>query len=111
MRTKKFEKGFSEGKGLEEVGLTPEIVSWMDKALDAYWKDRIYKILNQVGTGVADETIFKLWSEALDDMYGEDHTRKKEIYDIALADEKVSEKAKEWLKILQELVLVNRHLL
>ena len=111
LRTKKFEKGFSEGKGLEEVGLTPEIVSWMDKALDAYWKDRIYKILNQVGTGVADETIFKLWSEALDDMYGEDHTRKKEIYDIALADEKVSEKAKEWLKILQELVLVNRHLL
>ena len=40
-------------------------------------------------------------------MYGEDNTRKKEIYDVALADEKVSEKAKEWLKTLRDLVLVN----
>ena len=29
LRTKKFEKGFSEGKGLHETGLTPEIVSWV----------------------------------------------------------------------------------
>jgi hypothetical protein len=36
LRTKKFEKGFVEGNGLGEVGLTPEIVSWMDKAKDAY---------------------------------------------------------------------------
>jgi DNA-binding transcriptional MerR regulator len=27
LRTKKFEKGFSEGKGLDEYGLTPEIVT------------------------------------------------------------------------------------
>ena len=110
LRTKKFEKGFSEGKGLHETGLTPEIVSWVDKAMDAYWRDRIYGILNQVGSGVSDETIFKLWNEVLDDMYGEDTTRKKEIYDIAWADEKVSEKAKEWLKTLRNLVVINRHL-
>lgn len=36
---------------------------------------------------------------------------KKEIYDIALDDEKVSEKAKEWLKTLRDLIVVNRHLL
>lgn len=111
LRTKKFEKGFAEGKGLSEVGLTPEIVSWMDKAFDAYWRDRIYGILNQVDSGVPDETIFKLWKEALDDMYGEDNPRKKEIYDLALADEKVSIKAKEWLKTLRDLVAANRHLL
>ena len=100
LRTKKFEKGFGEGRGLKEAGLTPEIVSWMDKAIDAYWKDRIYEILNQVGSGVSDKVIFKLWNEVLDDMYGEDNIRKKEIYDIALADEKVSKKGKEWLKTL-----------
>lgn len=111
LRTKKFEKGFAEGKGLGEVGLTPEIVSWMDKAMDAYWRDRIYGILNQVGTGIPDETIFKLWKEMLDDMYGEDDSRKKEIYGMALADEKVSKKAKEWLKTLRDLVAANRHLL
>lgn len=111
LRTKKFEKGFVEGKGLGEVGLTPEIVSWMDKAMDAYWRDRIYGIFDQVGTEVSDETIFKLWKEVLDDMYGEDDSRKKEIYDLALADEKVSKKAKECLKTLGDLVASNRHLL
>lgn len=111
LRTKKFEQGFAAGKGLEETGLTPEIVSWMDKAMDAYWQNRIYKILNQVGSGIPDEEIFKLWTEVQGDMYGEDNSRKKEIYDIALADKKVSKEAKEWLKTLRDLVAANRHLL
>ena len=111
LRTKMFEKGFAEGKGLDTVGLNPELVSWMDKATDAYWRDRIYGILDKVGSGASDETIFNLWNEVLDDMYGEDNARKKEIYDIALADKKVSTKAKEWLKTLQELTALNRHLL
>ena len=111
LRTKKFEKGFSKGRGLKEVGLTPEIVFWMDKAMEAYWKGRIYGILDKVGTEIADERIFKLWNELLDDMYGEDNARKKEIYDFALVDEKVSEKAKEWLKTLRDLVIINNHLL
>ena len=50
LRTKKFEEGFAEGKGLEEVGLTPVTVAWLDKAIDAYWHDRIYGILNKVGS-------------------------------------------------------------
>jgi DNA-binding transcriptional MerR regulator len=111
LRTKKFEKGFAEGKGLEEISLTPESVSWLDTAMDAYWRDRIYGILNKIDSSFSDETIFKLWKEVLDDMYGDDDSRKKEIYDIVLADEKVSEKAKEWLKTLSDLVAVNRHLL
>jgi DNA-binding transcriptional MerR regulator len=101
LRTKKFEKGFAEGKGLEEVGLTPEIVSWMDKAIDAYWRKRIYGILNKVDSSISEEAIFKLWNEVLDDMYGDDNARKNEIYDIVLADEKVSEKAKKWLKTVR----------
>lgn len=111
LRTKIFERGYGEGKGLEEVGLTPEIVSWLDKAIDAYWRDRLGGILSQIGSGASDEIIYKLWSEALDDMYGDDNARKKEIYDIILADEQVSEKQKEWLRTLRELVIANRHLL
>ncbi len=72
----------------------------MDKAIDVYWKARLGGILSKVGTGVSDEAILHLWNEALDDMYGEDHARKKEIYNIALADEQVSAQAKEWLKSL-----------
>lgn len=100
LRTKKFEKGFAQGKGLEEVGLTPAIVSWMDKAMDAYWKDRIYGILNQIGSDVPNERILNLWTNMLDEMYGEDDARRKEIHTRVLSDENISKQAKEWLKSL-----------
>ncbi len=87
------------------------MVSWLDGAIDTYWRNRLGGILNQIGTGVSDEIIFNLWKDALDDMYGEDDARKKEIYEIALANPEVSEKAKEWLRTLRELTAVNRHLL
>lgn len=99
LRTKKFEQGYAEGKGLDEVNLTPEIVSWMDKAIDAYWHDRLYAILAKVGSEDSD-IILKNWNEALDDMYGEDNPRKQEIYHIALADENISHQAKAWLRNL-----------
>lgn len=100
LRTIKFRKGFSEGKGLEEAGLTPEIVHWWDKAMDAYCRDRVYGILNKVGSDVSDEEIFKLWNEVLDDMYGDEITYKKEIYNSALTDKNISAKAKKWLKVM-----------
>lgn len=101
LRTKKFEQGFAEGRGLTEVGLTPEIVSWLEKALDAYWKDRAYSVLNNVGKEPA-STVLKLWNELLDDMYGNENTRKRAIRDIALQDDKVSQEAKKWLKSLSD---------
>lgn len=97
LRTKIFEQGFGEGIGLEAVGLTPEIAAWMEKASDAYWNDRFQKILNQVGNAPS-ATVLNLWNEALDDLYGNEDTRKQAVYDIALADEKVSLAAKKWLK-------------
>ncbi len=111
LRTKKFEKGFGEGKGLEEVGLTPQTVSWLDKAIDAYWHDRIHTVLDKVGTPESDEAMYHAWKNILDDMYGEDNSRKKQIYDLILNDNNVSKKAKEWLKNLKELIETNRHLL
>lgn len=99
LRTKKFEKGFGEGKGLDEVGLTPETVSWMDKAMDAYWRDRIYGILDQVGK-LPSSTMNTLWNEVLDDMYGDEGDRKNILHEIALKDDKVSDQAKSWLRSL-----------
>jgi DNA-binding transcriptional MerR regulator len=97
LRTKKWEKGFGEGKGLEEIGLTPELLAWIEKATDAYWKDRIYGLLNQVGT-LSSATLLSLWTETLDDLYGNETARKIAIYDMILKDENVSDKAKDWLK-------------
>lgn len=101
LRTKKFEKGFGEGKGLTEANLTPEIVAWLDKAIDAYWRDRIYSILDQVGKS-PETTVLKLWQKVLMDMYGDDEVRKAEIYDVALADARVSPAAREWLQSLRK---------
>lgn len=99
LRTKKFEKGFWEGKGLDEAGLTPELVLWMDKAMDAYWRDRIYGILDQVGK-LPSSAVSNLWNEVLDDMYGDEGDRKNALEDIALKDDKVSPEAKAWLEAL-----------
>lgn len=96
LRTKKFEKGFGEGKGLEETGLTPEIVSWVDQAMDAYWRKRIYACLAQVGHKPSAE-ILNLWNELLDDMYGDNTERKLEIVDAVSKDVTISPKAKIWV--------------
>jgi hypothetical protein len=103
LRTKIFEKGFGEGKGLVEMDSTPEVVSWLEKSINAYWRNRLYGILNKVGTGISDAALLILWKDVLDDMYGEEESRKQEIYDIALTDEKVSEMAKKWLKTIREI--------
>jgi DNA-binding transcriptional MerR regulator len=97
LRTKKFEKGFGEGKGLDEVGLTPETVTWIDQAMDAYWRARIYGVLDQVGK-VSSSKLLVLWNEVMDDMYGDEGERKSDIHNAALQDDKVSLDAKNWLK-------------
>ena len=97
LRTKKFEQGFGEGKGLDEVGLTPELVSWLDKAMDAYWRDRIHGILAQVGK-TPSTTLVMLWKAMLEDMYGDDLSRSAAIYSAVMEDKQVSKIAKDWLK-------------
>ena len=99
LRTKKWEQGFGEGKGLKDIGLTPEIVAWIEKATGAYWRDRIFNILELVGKQ-PDSTILSLWNEALDDLYGNEETRKQTIYQMALSENKVSQEAKLWLNRL-----------
>ncbi len=94
LRTKKFEKGFGEGRGLDEVGLTPEMVSWLDTAMDSYWRHRVYGILDNVGK-IASSEVLNLWEEMLNDMYGDDTLRKKDVLlHIDLQDDKISSDAK-----------------
>lgn len=106
LRTKKWEQGFGEGKGLAEIGLTPELFSWIEKAVNAYYEARIRNVLEQVGT-ISSSAVLKLWNELLDDMYGDDNATKRErmesIIEIALKDGRVSQIAKDWLKSLSKL--------
>ncbi|MCX7120069.1 MAG: MerR family transcriptional regulator [Legionellales bacterium] len=103
LRTKKWEQGFGEGKGLDEIGLTLEQMSWIEKAVDAYWRDRIGELLKQIGT-ISSATALTRWNAILDEMYGDDAVTKKErqemIIDMALKEETINQKAKDWLKSL-----------
>lgn len=97
LRTKKWEQGFASGKGLEDVGLTPEIVSWIEQAMDAYWQKRLYGILDQIGIAT-DKVVLAQWQQALDDMYGDETERKQAVYEAVLTDKNLNAKAKSWLK-------------
>ncbi len=97
LRTKMFEQGFGEGKGLQEFGLTPEMVSWIEKAVDAYWQQRLHDILAQVTILPSSEVVL-LWNKAMEELYGDDSARKSVIIDTALNDDKVSHEAKSWMK-------------
>ena len=96
LRTKKFEEGFGEEKGLDENGLTPEIVTWLEQAMDAYWRNRIYSVLAQAGKTSSPELLHD-WNDVMDDMFGEDAERKEAIITAALLDGTVSQEAKNWL--------------
>lgn len=97
LRTKKWEQGFGGGKGLDDIGITPELLAWIEKSVDAYWRNRIGELLNQIGT-ISSSSALTLWNEILDDMYGNEDARKVTIYEMVLKDEKVSQAAKTWLK-------------
>lgn len=101
LRTKKWEQGFGEGKGLDEIGLTQALLSWVEKAVNAYYQDRVREVLKQLGTQ-SSSRVLVLWNEMLDEMYGDDEAIKKErqvlIIETALKDEAVSQEAKHWLK-------------
>ncbi len=97
LRTKKFEQGFGKGKGLQEIGFNKEIVSWLEVAMDTYYKQRIYAILADVGKVPSAESL-KSWHEVSDEMYGDDSDRKQELVNVALQDEKVSLEEKKWLQ-------------
>nr|UVT38008.1 hypothetical protein cemce18_00004 [uncultured bacterium] len=99
LRTKKWEKGFGEGKGLAEVGLTPELISWLKEATNAYWVNRLHGILEQVGQSPS-SILLTLWNEALDEMYGDETSRKTAVYELILDDEAVSSEAKVWIRSL-----------
>lgn len=97
LRTTKWEKGFKEGKGLEEHGLTPEVVHWLDQAIDAYWYQRIYKLLDQVDCQPAAELLTS-WNQLLEEMYGNTNEARSAVYDLLKDNEQVSKEAKAWLK-------------
>lgn len=97
LRTKIWDEGYKKNKMPTEHALPPQVVAWLDAAVDAYWRQRIYDILSQVGT-TSPSKILTLWNEVLEEMYGNAEEPKKAIINAAMSDDKVSQAAKNWLK-------------
>jgi len=92
-----WEKGFKGGHIGAEHNLSPEAIIWLDKAINAYYKDCIYNVLNQVETYPHD-AVLKAWEALLTDMYGNEQAPKNELFSEVLNDNQISQTAKNWLK-------------
>lgn len=95
-----WEKGFKKGLMEGDQFLEPEIVSWLDKAIDAYYQGRIYSLLDQVGTHNT-QSLIDQWESLMGEMFGDSqhlNHLKKEVIDNVMVDEKVSVAARKWLQ-------------
>jgi DNA-binding transcriptional MerR regulator len=97
LRATLWEKGFKGG--FTEV--PSEVVAWLDKATSEYHKRRIYAILDQMSI-LSSDALLKLWNDILTEICGDDQAHKDAVYEAILADDKVSEVAKNWLKKLRK---------
>lgn len=100
LRNKLFEEGFGAGKYLKENGnMTPEIVQWLEGAVQAYWKDRFNQLIQKIETGkISPEKLLLLWKTAFEDLCGYDTKRQSEVLHKILTQKGLSESSTTWLK-------------
>lgn len=82
-----------------EYVIPVEVADWLDQAFTAYYKDRIHRILDQVGSQPDREVLLQMESLLLD-ACGDDKEAREEFLDVIMNDSKVSQAAK---KVLQQM--------
>ncbi len=94
VRTVVWEKGF---KGGHMDNISPEAVAWLDKAISAYYKERISSVLGQVQLQ-PHPLVLKQWNDLMMELFGVDKVQRDEFYQKVFSDAAISNVAKEWLK-------------
>lgn len=94
-----WEKGFKKGKMEGDRALAPEVVEWLDKAIDNYYRERIYTLLDQVELG-ATPALLQSWNELMTEMFGDSEKLKQEAYSVGASqnDPRIGPNAKKWLE-------------
>jgi DNA-binding transcriptional MerR regulator len=92
-----WEKGIKTGKAEKQTGLTPKMVKWLEKAMSAYWKDRLTKILSRIGHD-PDQTVRFLWEAAQMEMHGKSEELRQTFMDEIYAIDEIPDQVKTWLK-------------
>lgn len=96
LRNAIWEKGFKTGEIGEDYKLSPKAVKWLDNAMDAYHRNRIWEILGQVHKK-PDQAVLTAWEDLLTEMYGDDQRLKNEVNKQVL-QENCDQSIKEWIK-------------
>lgn len=97
LRNAIWRKGYKGGHLNANGDLTAEAITWLDKAIRAYYRDRIYSVLNQVDIA-KNAQITQQWTELLIDLRGDPKAVDTEFYESLLNDGNINKAAKEWLK-------------
>jgi DNA-binding transcriptional MerR regulator len=97
LRMSIWDKGFKNGHGASEHGLSPKGVAWLDKAILANLLNRVLPVLNKIDTH-SHEEIIKLWEVLLADMFCEEPENRSRLIQRILNDSRPSEQVKNWLK-------------
>ncbi|MCS5709904.1 MerR family transcriptional regulator [Candidatus Berkiella aquae] len=104
LRNAIWEKGLKSGQAEETNGLSVEGSIWLDKAISAYYRDRILQLLKQIET-LPHLTLIKQWDELLMDMHGDEPNPQNEIIDEIMQANTTSQLIKSWLKKYSKVAL------
>ncbi len=104
-----WEKGFKGDKIDDPFAMTPEMIVWLDQAIDGYYGQKIQKILVSIQDAVTPETNIA-WQDLIDEMSGSHRqVTQKAIINQALfindqypADQQLSPAAVAWLQNLKK---------
>lgn len=92
-----WEKGFKQGHGTQDHGLSHEGVEWLDKAIYALHSQKIRHVLDQADTQ-STEQVIQSWNELMTDWYGDNQTLKDELVQKVIEIKEIPASRKAWLK-------------
>jgi len=98
LRATIWERGCIEGLADEkDHGLSQEMITWINTALDAYFRTSISAILAEIDSTSNDKLIHSL-DDLLTELCGYSKTRRETLLNEVLEDDKISQKARILLK-------------
>jgi len=91
-----WQQGYKKGQMDGDHFIDPEIVEWLDKATDHYYRERIYNLLGQVKQNIPDD-LSAQWNALMEEMFGNSQSLKQQVIEEAMLDIQVSDMARKWL--------------
>jgi len=96
LRKSVWEKGFKTGAIDSNYGLTAEMVAWLDKAIDHYYRQRFYTLLDTI-QDIHSDAALPEWQQLVQEC-AHDAATEEALFQAALQDDRISAVAKAWLR-------------